>query len=216
MKRFFALISSIALLAGFVSCETYRVADPDMTAIHLVDGKYMAFATPQGQSEPTTILAIGITNTTDNAKDAGWITITDMDYSYTGTWQRLFAVRFKISINADAQTFSASAAEVIEPMTAWNPYIEGAYGSYGSYYTATRQWPARFNLSATATITNGKVVTDGVTTPSTYKADLIEFTYTLTNKDGSSKTYAVKGQKKTGWGEDAIEYEEWLAKKGWW
>ena len=215
MKRFFTLISSIALLAGFVSCETYRVADPDMTAIHKVDGKYMAFATPAGQTDTTTIFAIVITNTTDDAKDAGWITIVDMDYSYAH-WQRLFSVRFKINIDAEAQTFSASNVEVEEPTTAWNPYIEGAYGSYGSYYTASYQWPKNFNQSATATITDGKVVTDGVTTPSSYKADLIEFTYTLTYKDGSSETYKLKGQKKTGWAEDAIEYETWLAKKGWW
>lgn len=216
MKRIITLIASIAVLAGIVSCETYKVADPEMTAIHKVDGKYMAFAmNPKDATDTLTMFAIVITNTTDNAKDAGWITIVDMDYSYCH-WQRLFAVRFKIGINAEAQTFNASDAEVTEPQTAWNPYIEGAYGSYGSYYTATYQWPAAFNYTTTATIANGKVVTDGVTTPSSYKADSIEFDYTINYNDGTSDTYHLKGQKKTGWADDAKEYEDWLVRVGLW
>ena len=182
-----------------------------MTAINKVDGKYMAFAYKDGAAEPTTMFAIVITNTTNDDADAGWITITDMDY--TGLhWQRLFAVRFKMTVDANAQTFVASNSSVIEPKTAWNPYIEGAYGSYGSFTTASAQWG---NVGCTTASINGKVVTEGVTTPSGHKADSIEFTYTLNYDDGTSESYTVKGQKKTGWGEDAIEYEEWLAEKGW-
>lgn len=69
--------------------------------------------------------------------------------------------------------------------------------------------------TATASI-DGKIVTNGVDTPSGHKADSIEFTYTLTYTDGTSKSYSVSGQKKTGWAEDAMEYEEWLADQGWW
>ncbi|MBR2778136.1 MAG: hypothetical protein IKP02_06970 [Paludibacteraceae bacterium] len=211
MKKLITLSAFAAALVCLFSCETYKVKDPEMTAINKVDGKYMAFAYKDGAAEPTTMFAIVITNTTNDDADAGWITITDMDY--TGLhWQRLFAVRFKMTVDANAQTFVASNSSVIEPKTAWNPYIEGAYGSYGSFTTASAQWG---NFGCTTASINGKVVTEGVTTPSGHKADSIEFTYTLNYDDGTSESYTVKGQKKTGWGEDAIEYEEWLAEKGW-
>lgn len=211
MRKLIKFSAFAAALVCLFSCETYKVKDPELTAIGNVDGKYMAFAYKDGVADPTTIFAIVITNTTDNDPDAGWITITDMDY--TGLhWQRLFAVRFKIKVDAKAQTFVVDNSDVIEPRTAWNPYIEGAYGSYGSFTTASYQWGS---FGCTTASINGKVVTDGVTTPSGYKADSIEFTYTLNYDDGTSESYTVKGQKKTGWGEDAIEYEEWLAEKGW-
>ena len=211
MKKLITLSAFAAALVCLFSCETYKVKDPEMTAINKVDGKYMAFAYKDGAAEPTTMFAIVITNTTNDDADAGWITITYMDY--TGLhWQRLFAVRFKMTVDANAQTFVASNSSVIEPKTAWNPYIEGAYGSYGSFTTASAQWG---NFGCTTASINGKVVTEGVTTPSGHKADSIEFTYTLNYDDGTSESYTVKGQKKTGWGEDAIEYEEWLAEKGW-
>lgn len=212
MKKLITLSAFAAALVCLFSCETYKVKDPEMTAIGNVDGKYMAFAYKDGAAEPTTIFAIVITNTTDNDPDAGWITITDMDY--TGLhWQRLFAVRFKIKVDPKAQTFVVDNSNVIEPKTAWNPYIEGAYGSYGSFTTASAQWG---NFGCTTASINGKVVTDGVTTPSGYKADSIEFTYTLNYDDGTSESYTVKGQKKTGWAEDAMEYEEWLVENGLW
>ena len=213
MKKILTIASYLAALTMVFSCETYKIKDPDMSAINKVDGKYMAFATAEGDSDPSTIFGIVITNTTNDDSDAGWITITDLNYAGLH-WQRLFSVRFHIDIDADAQTFQAANVEVIEPRTAWNPYIEGAYGSYGSYYTATYQWGSMG--TATASISDGKVVTDGVDTPSGYKADSIEFDYTLTYTDGTSETYSVKGQKKTGWADDASDYEQWLADKGWW
>ena len=213
MKKLITLSAFVAALACLFSCETYKVDDPEMTAIGNVDGKYMAFAYENGSSDPSTMFATVITNTTNNDADAAWITIVDMDY--TGlSWMRLFSVRFKISVDANNQTFQVTDSPVTEPRTAWNPYIEGAYGSYGSYYTASYQWGS-FGTK-TATISGGKVVTDGVTTPSGYKADSIEFTYTLKYDDGTSESYTVKGQKKTGWAEDADEYETWLYENDLW
>ena len=213
MKKLITLSAFVAALACFFSCETYKVDDPEMTAISNVDGKYMAFAYEEGSTEATTMFGIVITNTTNNDDDAAWITISDMDY--TGlSWTRLFAVRFKISVDADNQTFQVTDSPVTEPRTAWNPYVESAYGSYGSYYTATYQWGS-FGTK-TASISGGKIVTDGVTTPSGYKADSIEFSYTLKYDDGTSESYTVKGQKKTGWAEDADEYETWISEQGLW
>lgn len=212
MKKIFNLLATVALLAGMYSCETYKVKDPAMSGVSSVDGKYMAFATPEGETEPSTIFGIVITNTTEDAANEGWITITDMDYTSLN-WQRLFSVRFHIDINVNDKTFKAAGVEVTEPRTAWNPYIEGAYGSYGSYYTASYQWG---NMGTATASIEGKIVTNGVDTPSGHKADSIEFTYTLTYTDDTSVSYSVSGQKKTGWAEDAMEYEEWLADQGWW
>ena len=188
-----------------------------MTAIHKMDGKYMAFVIDEGTAPaaPDTVSMYGIviTNTTDDVNNAGWMTIADMDYSYCN-WQRLYTVRFKIDIDVNAQTFSATNVAATEPTTGWNPYYESAAGS-GGRYTATYQWPAYFTWAKSVTITNGKIITDGVTTPSGYKADLIEFDYTFTYLDDTSESHHIKGQKKTGWAEDAWEYESWLAKKGW-
>ena len=124
------------------------------------------------------------------------MTISDMD-TYYYHWQRLFAVRFEIKVDPTNNTFSASNVSADEPRTAWNPYIEGLYGSYGSYYTAGYQWGADEH---TVTV-NGRVIPDGANTASGYKADKIEFTYTI---DGV--TYSVDGIKKTGWAEDNQEY----------
>ena len=212
MKKFFNLLATVALLAGLYSCETYKVKDTAMSGVSNVDGKYMAFATPEGETEPSTIFGIVITNTTEDAANEGWITITDMDYS-SFAWKRLFSVRFHIDINTKDQTFKAANVTVAEPRTAWNPYYEGAYGSNGSMYTASYQYG---NMGTATASIDGKIVTNGVDTPSDHKADSIEFTYTLTYTDGTSKSYSVSGQKKTGWAEDAMEYEEWLADKGWW
>ena len=214
MKKIITLSAFAALLACVFSCETYKVDDPDMTAIHKVDGKYMAFATTDCATEPTTIFGIVITNTTDDADDAGWITISDLDYASAGLrWSRLFSVRFRVDVDIKAQTFSASNVAVIEPRTAWNPYYEGAYGSYGSMYTAFYQWGS---FGCTTASISGKVVTDGVDTASGYKADSIEFTYTLNYDDGTSESYTVSGMKKTGWAEDSMEYENWLVEHDLW
>jgi hypothetical protein len=221
MRKLITLSAFAAALVCLFSCETYKVKDPDMTAISNVDGKYMAFAYQDGAAEPTTMFAIVITNTTNDDANAAWITISDMDWYSTmeyPNWnkilyQRLYAVRFKVSVDTKTQTFTVNDSAVTEPRTAWNPYIEGAYGSYGSYYTATYQWGSFGAVSASI---NGKVVTDGVTTPSGYKADSIEFTYTLNYEDGTSESYTVKGQKKTGWAADAEEYETWLVDNGLW
>lgn len=54
-------------------------------------------------------------------------------------------------------------------------------------------------LSGTNDVTNGKVVINGATTPSSGKSDSIECTYFSSL---SNKTYSIKGYRRTGWPED--------------
>lgn len=217
MKTIFKISALVAAFAVLFSCETYKVDDPDMTAIHKIDGKFMAFGTLAGESEPSTIFAITITNTTNDDSNAAWVTISDMNYGAfypTTNWTRLLALRFRVNVNLADQSLSISNGTAEEPRTAWNPFVEGAYGSYGSYYTC--QYQKGVSLDCVGVDFSGKIVTDGATTGSGSKADKIEFSYTIKYKDGSSDVYTAEGMKKTGWAEDADEYETWLVDNGLW
>ena len=206
MKKIIILSAFVAALASLASCETYKVGEPDMSAVAAIDGKYVTFGAINGEN--VTVFGVQITNTTDDEADRAWMTITDLDSRYYH-WQRLFDVRFEIKVDPTNHTFSASSVNAEEPRTAWNPYIEGLYGSYGSYYTAGYQWGA----DAHTVTVNGRVIPDGANTASGYKADKIEFTYTITT-DGQSVSYTVDGIKKTGWAEDTQVYADFCDDEG--
>ena len=215
MKKVLSIIAFVAFVAGLSSCETYKVEEPEMTAVYKVDGKYVGFATNVDDPTDTlSVIAVTITNTTDNASDRAWMTVIDMDVygAYAmNNYQRLFAVRFPIAISGT--NFSATDVQVSEPTTAWNPYIEGLYGSYGQFYTVGRQ-RGRLNNVYTASV-NGSVVTNGVNTASGYKTDKLEFTFNLVIPDGQTNiaagtvAYKFVGMKKTGWAEDTQEYMDY-------
>ncbi len=203
MKKIFILSVFAAALVGLASCETYKIGEPDMSAVAAIDGKYVAFGAVGGEN--VTVFGVQITNTTDDEADRAWMTISDMD-THGYNYQRLFSVRFEIKVDPANNTFSASGVSAEEPRTAWNPYIEGMYGSYGSYYTAGYQWGAEAH---TVTV-NGRVIPDGANTASGYKADKIEFTYTI-----DDVTYTVDGIKKTGWAEDTQKYMDFCDENLW-
>lgn len=211
MKKLIILAAFVAALAAFSSCETYKVGEPAMSAVAAIDGKYVTFGY-EGDAI-STVFGVQITNTTDDEANRAWMTITDMDCfkAYRYSWQALFAVRFEIKVDPTANTFSASSVTASEPRTAWNPYIEGLYGSYGSYYTAGYRGGAK---NHTVTV-NGRVVPNGATTATGYKADSIEFTYTITHENGESETYQVSGIKKTGWAEDTQAYMDFCDENLW-
>ena len=194
-----------ALLVGnaFAACETYHVDDPDMTAIAGMDGKYAAFAFEDNGTDTTTIFGIQITNTTKNESDRAWVTITDMDTHLTGSDNYLDAIRFEVSVDMATRTFSAKNVKATEPNTCWNPYREGWYGS-GNRYTYAYQNKVFKDYTVSL---EGKVTPDGVNTKTGYKTDAIEFTYTRMWPDNTSKTYTVRGMRKTGWAEDMTDYE---------
>lgn len=208
------IIKSLALMSAAVfsviSCETYKVDDPEMTAISKIDGKYVTFAYENGSTQPSTVFAVLITNTTFNDSDKAWVTITDLNPAATSLNSTLYldAVRFKVDVNLNEQTFTCSGITATEPRTAWNPYLEGAGSGQGGYYTAATKLGYKdytFSFS-------GKIVTGGTTgTNNNNKIDTIEIdSYSRAYPDGTVKKYVVKGMKYTGWDDEMKEYNDFV------
>lgn len=207
------IIKSLALMSAAVfsviSCETYKVDDPEMTAISKIDGKYVTFAYENGSTQPSTVFAILITNTTFNDSDKAWVTITDLNPAATSLNSTLYldAVRFKVDVNLKEQTFTCSGITATEPRTAWNPYLEGAGSGQGGYYTAaTKLGYKEYTISF-----SGKIVTGGTTGTNNNKIDTIEIdSYSRAYPDGTVKKYVVKGMKYTGWDDEMKEYNDFV------
>ncbi len=208
------IIKSLALMSAAVfsviSCETYKVDDPEMTAISKIDGKYVTFAYENGSTQPSTVFAVLITNTTFNDSDKAWVTITDLNPAATSLNSTLYldAVRFKVDVNLKEQTFTCSGITATEPRTAWNPYLEGAGSGQGGYYTAaTKLGYKDYTISF-----SGTIVTGGTTgTNNNNKIDTIEIdSYSRAYPDGTVKKYVVKGMKYTGWDDEMKEYNDFV------
>lgn len=207
------IIKSLALMSAAVfsviSCETYKVDDPEMTAISKIDGKYVTFAYENGATQPSTVFAVLITNTTFNDSDKAWVTITDLNPAATSLNSTLYldAVRFKVDVNLKEQTFTCSGITATEPRTAWNPYLEGAGSGQGGYYTAaTKLGYKDYTISF-----SGKIVTGGTTGTNNNKIDTIEIdSYSRAYPDGTVKKYVVKGMKYTGWDDEMKEYNDFV------
>ena len=201
MKKIVTLFAFAAMVCSLFSCETYKVGEPEMTAVHQIDGKFVGFAlNPADATDTLSVYAVLITNTTDDESDRAWVTLIDMNTAGRH-WQRLYAVQMPVSVDIKAQTFKADNVAAEEPDKAWNPYIEGLYGSYGAYTTAGKQW-GKHTKSATI---SGKVVTDGVNTATGYKADSLEMDVTIVRDNGQESFHFV-GMKKTGWSADMAAY----------
>lgn len=207
------IIKSLALMSAAVfsviSCETYKIDDPEMTAISKIDGKYVTFAYENGSTQPSTVFAVLITNTTFNDSDKAWVTITDLNPAATSLNSTLYldAVRFKVDVNLKEQTFTCSGITATEPRTAWNPYLEGAGSGQGGYYTAaTKLGYKDYTISF-----SGKIVTGGTTGTNNNKIDTIEIdSYSRAYPDGTVKKYVVKGMKYTGWDDEMKEYNDFV------
>lgn len=208
------IIKSLALMSAAVfsviSCETYKVDEPEMTAISKIDGKYVTFAYENGSTQPSTVFAVLITNTTFNDSDKAWVTITDLNPAATSLNSTLYldAVRFKVDVNLKEQTFTCSGITATEPRTAWNPYLEGAGSGQGGYYTAA----VKLGYKDYTISFSGKIVTGGTTgTNNGNKIDTIEIdSYSRAYPDGTVKKYVVKGMKYTGWDDEMKEYNDFV------
>ena len=192
-----------------ISCETYKVDEPEMTAISKIDGKYVTFAYENGSTQPSTVFAVLITNTTFNDSDKAWVTITDLNPAATSLNSTLYldAVRFKVDVNLKEQTLTCSGITATEPRTAWNPYLEGAGSGQGGYYTAaTKLGYKDYTISF-----SGKIITGGTTGTNNNKIDTIEIdSYSRAYPDGTVKKYVVKGMKYTGWDDEMKEYNDFV------
>ena len=165
MNKILKMLFAGALVAmGCASCETYDVDDPDMTAVADLDGQWICFAYESSAPDtPVTVFDILVTNTTDNAADAMWMTIADCDYSASGNPRYLDALQFKLSCDNSAQTFSCTSAEAVQPRTCHNIYLGQGYYTAGYAGAVASQ-------GYTVTVTGGKVTKNGVDTKTGYKA----------------------------------------------
>ncbi|MDR1161582.1 MAG: hypothetical protein LBK45_04495 [Tannerellaceae bacterium] len=111
-----------------------------------------------------------IGNTENYATDKCWIRIGAYNASATQNW----SINGKIDCNVGALTFSGSN-------------IENLAGNVAS-------------SSETFSVTDGKVVLGGSTTPSNTKSDAISFTFTNSRFPG--ETFKAEGYRYTGWGGD--------------
>ncbi|MDR0977321.1 MAG: hypothetical protein LBL78_06180, partial [Prevotellaceae bacterium] len=111
-----------------------------------------------------------IANTSDYDTNKCWVRIGAYNLAATNPW----AINGKIDCNVPALTFQGSN-------------IENLAGNVAS-------------SAETFTLTDGKVVLGGVTTPSGATADAISFTFTNSRFPG--RTFRAEGYRYTGWGED--------------
>lgn len=211
MKNIVKILAVAAAIFAFASCETYKVAEPDMTAVYKVDGDYVCFAYADGATEPSALFHVSITNTTNNDPDRIWITVAD--YNRSCDWFKYVygaaarnglaypsAARFQASYDAKANSFKATNVQAEIPRTVYSPLQEQHY--YSLEYNFTDE---TYVVSI-----DGNVTVDGVNTKTGYKTDGISFTYSRTDEDGNTDNFYVVGMKNTGWGEDLIEYGDYI------
>lgn len=211
MKKILKMLFAGILGLGFVACETYKADDPDMTAVSDFDGQWICFGYDASDtSTPVTVFVVEVTNTTFDDSDAMWMTIVDSDFpSVSGDSRFLDALRFKSSCDPGSLTFSCSSVDASQPNTCPNIYIYSMGAGYASYYTAAYQGFVPVD-GYKVSVTNGKVIKNGIDTKTGYKADAIEFNYSRTNPDQTTKQYVVKGMKNTGWEEDMEDYTDFI------
>lgn len=206
MKRIkFLALTAICILAGLVSCETYKVQDPEMSAISDFDGKWICFGIEQVSGD-TAVYLIEITNDTFDSSDKMWLTIINNDPSISGTPYYLDAIRFKANCNKGNLSFQCDDAETTAPYLVNNEYLGQTYYSWGYASTGIKNI-----VMGKATITNGSITKNAVSTGGNKKVSAIEFT--LTRTDGIVGTDFVvnfKGMKMTGWSEDESEYVDFM------
>lgn len=192
------LLLAVTAVTLAVSCETYKVDEPGMTAVSDIDGNWVCFGVDEAGD--STVFYLEITNNTYNDPSKVWVTVTDMN---TATYPYLDGVRFLA--NVDGLNFSCKDAETLAPQFVWNPYQERKYYSYEWYLS--RQANSHVGK---ATIEGGKVTLNAVPTGGNMKASAIELIYTRSDDGEESQTWKISGMKNTGWYEDLAEYVDFM------
>ena len=208
MKNIIKFLICIVGFAGLVSCETYKVEDPEQTAVGDFDGRWICFAYDKAdQTNPVGLYIVEIFNTTFNDSDKFWMSVADCD-PVAGGHYFLDALKFKTSCDVNSLTFNASDVEASQPRTCYNIYLEQGYFTLG-YRNMVPATGYKVSLR------DGKVTKNGIDTDSGYKADAIEFSYKRTNPDNTTVEYVFKGMKNTGWAEDMGAYYDFIDAQGW-
>lgn len=204
MKRsiLFAL-TAICVLAGMISCETYKVEEPEMTAVSEFDGKWVCFGIDE--LGDTAVYFIEVTNDTYNSSDKLWFTIVNNDPGLAGGYYYLDAIRFKVDCNNSNLTFQCGSTETTAPYLVNNDYLGQTYYSLGYAMTGVKNY-----VMGKALIKDGKVTKDAVTTGGNLKASAIEFTLVRADDGEAEATTVMKGMKITGWYDDIAEYVDFM------
>lgn len=203
MKRIKYLVLGACVLAGIASCETYKVQDPEMTAVSEFDGKWICFGTTTAQD--TAVYFVEITNDTYNSSDKLWFTIVNNDPTLAGGYYYLDAFRFKVGCNNAALTFACDSSETTAPYLVNNEYLGQTYYSLGYASTGVKNC-----VMGKAVVENGKITKDAVATGGNLKASAIEFTLYRADEGSPVDTVYFKGMKITGWYDDIAEYVDFM------
>lgn len=210
MKRIKYLVFAACVLAGIASCETYKVQDPEMTAVSEFDGKWVCFGVDEAGD--TAVYFIEITNDTYNSSDKLWMTVVNND---PGVGNALFgapygyyyldAIRFKVNCNNSNLTFQCDSTEAIAPYLVNNEYLAQTYYTIG--YGA---FDEKNCVMGKALVEGGKVTPNAIATGGNQKASAIEFALSRNDVILGKSVVEMKGMKITGWYDDMAEYVDFM------
>lgn len=191
MKNIYKTVLSIAVASlALVSCETYKTNDPDTTAIAPMDGEYVCWAyDPANLNTPKEWFEVYLSATTMNDPDKVWVIVNN----YLPRYPYTISVCFKADCKVSDLTFSGKGKSVLGTVQVHNYFL-------GQTYYTTDHKDGTDGVHD-VTISNGKIVINGMDTPSGYKTDSIYFEYTV---DGTS--YVVKGGRYTLWEDDYKDF----------
>ena len=231
MRKIFNYIMTLALAVfALASCETYKVDDPEMSAIDWFDGEYVCFVSSSSSYTDTlSVYDLVVTNTSKDEADRAWVTISDLNYTnnanaiyaaaieagypestattYANGYYDTFldALIFDVKCDVCTRSFSISGASATEPALCHNPIVEQGYNSATGNFGIAHKY--------TVTVKDGTVGDNDVTTATGYKTNSISFSYTKTDSSNKTSTYYVHGIKNTGWGKDVADYAGWVSRQ---
>lgn len=211
MKNILKVLVAMLAVAA-VSCETYEVEDPDTTAVAPLDGRYICWAYDYDEYvaaadkttvEPLNFFETRISATESNDPNKVWIYVSE----YLNWYPYTDCTCAKIDCNVATLSFSASGVKnTMAPAVIFNPLQGGGYYTLDYYYNAnTGTYPQYI-----VTITDGKIVLNGLDTPTGYKTDAISFAFERVDEDGDSEKFMVVGGRYTGWSEDYQDFEDFI------
>lgn len=177
MKIFKIFLLLSCVIAFFSSCETYGDADVDHSSVFPMSGEWIVQAKNTVTGEVYNVRGIQddkfpiyTYNAANESITQMWLRIGGVSSSNSSPYAK-FDVKGKVNINLGARTFDVNNIQ-------------------NEYYTDNSKF----------TVTEGKVVLDGLTTPSGGKGDLISFK--LVSDRDPGVTYEISGYRRTGWPED--------------
>lgn len=211
MKKYILLaLTAFCVFAGIISCETYKVEEPDMSAVSDFDGKWICFGV--NEAGDTAVYFIEITNDTYDSADKLWFTVVNNDPYVMGdkyglpayNYYYLDGFRFKVDCNKSDLTFQCDSSETTAPYLVNNEYLGQ------TYYTVGYAFYGKNAVLGKALVTDGKIVKNAIATGGDQKASSISFVLTRVDDGAPKEVITMSGMKITGWAEDIKEYTTFM------